>query len=139
MSIGEASNVGINVEHYLASTMADEAAGFRAEKCAVPNAAVVAVEHAEAIGRTARQHLAKACLAAAEAEPTRLRPARSMAVCVRRKATMSEHQVYAGMGAAFHCSACGCSATGRKPEKFLETPCLGGVAKGSLQRVGGFG
>eukprot|EP00959_Pyramimonas_sp_CCMP1952_P369488 7739410-Pyramimonas_sp.AAC.1 len=62
-----------------------------------------------------------------------------MAKKFSRRVKLSEHQVFTGMGTSFHCSACGCSASGRKLERFLETPCLGGVLKGHIQRVGDVG
>eukprot|EP00959_Pyramimonas_sp_CCMP1952_P119458 2497787-Pyramimonas_sp.AAC.1 len=85
MSVDQAKQSNTNVEHYLVNALADEAAGFWAQKCAVSSDVAAELEHAEAIGRAVRKHLAKAFLAAAEAEPRRLRPTRSMAQKFCRK------------------------------------------------------
>eukprot|EP00959_Pyramimonas_sp_CCMP1952_P245683 5134663-Pyramimonas_sp.AAC.1 len=53
MAVEEAANAGTMVCRYPANAMADEAAGFWAEKCVVPNAVVSAVEHA--LRRSAEQ------------------------------------------------------------------------------------
>ncbi|CAK0800747.1 unnamed protein product, partial [Prorocentrum cordatum] len=139
MSVEVAIQAGTQIEHYLANALADEAAGYWANVVAVPSSVAASLEHAEAIGRAVRKHLAKAFLAATEAEPKRVRPTRSMAKKFSRRVKLSEHQVFTGMGTSFHCSACGCSASGRKLERFLETSCLGGVLKGHIQRVGDVG
>eukprot|EP00959_Pyramimonas_sp_CCMP1952_P437818 9166045-Pyramimonas_sp.AAC.1 len=92
MTVEQAKLSNTNVEHYLVNALSDEAAGYWAQKCAVSSDIVAAVEHAEASGRAVRKHLAKAFLSAAEAEPRRLRPTRSMAKKFCRKVAMSEHQ-----------------------------------------------
>eukprot|EP00959_Pyramimonas_sp_CCMP1952_P153297 3207009-Pyramimonas_sp.AAC.1 len=75
MTVEQAKLTNTNVEHYLANALADEAAGFWAQKCAISCDVVAAAGDAEAIGRAVRKHLAKAFLAAAVVEPRRPRPA----------------------------------------------------------------
>ena len=62
-----------------------------------------------------------------------------MAKKFARRVRLSEHDVFTGVGTSFHCKTCGCSASGKKLERFLETPCLGGVIGGAIQRVGDIG
>ena len=75
----ETQAAGTPLEHFLVNAIADAAAGYWAEKYAVPETVASSIEHAEAIGRAVRKHLATALLAAVELEPKRMRPTRSMA------------------------------------------------------------